>query len=120
MLNLDTHILLFALDGQLTQRERVLLRGEAWGISAMVLWEIGKLANLGKILRGLDDAVLSAAIARLRIWPVDAAVAREAARLDFRGDPADGLIAATSIVTGVPLLTRDRRILQSRLVPFAQ
>jgi PIN domain nuclease of toxin-antitoxin system len=29
------------------------------------------------------------------------------------------LIAATSIVEGIPLLTRDHRILTSKLVPFA-
>jgi predicted nucleic acid-binding protein len=39
--------------------------------------------------------------------------------LDFRSDPADELISATSIVTGIPLLTRDHKILDSRLVPFA-
>ena len=35
------------------------------------------------------------------------------------GDPADELIAATSIVHGVPLLTRDRQIRRSKLVPLA-
>lgn len=34
------------------------------------------------------------------------------------GDAADELIAATSVVHQVPLLTRDRSILQSRLVPL--
>jgi PIN domain nuclease of toxin-antitoxin system len=39
--------------------------------------------------------------------------------LDFQSDPADELIAATSVVHKVPLLTRDRRILSSNVVPFA-
>ena len=39
--------------------------------------------------------------------------------LDFDGDPADELIAATSVVHGVPLLTRDRKIRTSKLVPLA-
>lgn len=46
----------------------------------------------------------------------------ESTRLDLRSDPADvadELIAATSIVHGVPLLTRDARWLASRLVPLA-
>ena len=40
-------------------------------------------------------------------------------RLDFVGVPADELIAATSIVHEVPLLTRDGRIRRSRLTPLA-
>lgn len=44
MLNLDTHLLLYALAGELTRRETTLLSREAWSISAIVIWEIGKLA----------------------------------------------------------------------------
>jgi len=42
-----------------------------------------------------------------------------ACRLDFRGDPADETIAATSLVHNVPLVTRDRVILSSKVVPLA-
>ena len=46
---------------------------------------------------------------------------REASeRLDFKGDPADEIIAATSLVYRVPLLTRDKRILASKVVPLAR
>ena len=44
MLNLDTHVLLHALGGNLTPRERRLLQEDTWSISAIVLWEIAKLA----------------------------------------------------------------------------
>ena len=40
--------------------------------------------------------------------------------LDFRSDPADSIIAATSLAYQVPLLTRDRVILKSKVVPFAK
>jgi PIN domain nuclease of toxin-antitoxin system len=53
------------------------------------------------------------------VWPLDLAVSLCATRFDFKGDPADEIIAATSAVHKVPLLTRDRRIRASRLVPFA-
>lgn len=49
MLNLDTHILLYALVGDLIRREASLLSGDAWSISAIVLWEISKLSELGRI-----------------------------------------------------------------------
>ena len=37
MLNLDTHLVVHALAGSLLPRERRLLSGEEWGISAIVL-----------------------------------------------------------------------------------
>jgi predicted nucleic acid-binding protein len=40
-------------------------------------------------------------------------------KLDFRSDPADEIIAATSIVHRLPLVTRDREIKKSKLVLFA-
>jgi PIN domain nuclease of toxin-antitoxin system len=55
----------------------------------------------------------------LHVWPIDLAIGVQSTRLDFRGDPADELIAATSVVHRVPLLTRDRRIRASRVVPLA-
>jgi PIN domain nuclease of toxin-antitoxin system len=46
-------------------------------------------------------------------------VCRAIRELDFRGDPADEIIGATSLVHRVPLVTRDQRIRKSRLVPLA-
>ena len=119
MVNLDTHVLLFALTGALRPRERQLLAARPWSISAIVLWELAKLAQHGRIDLDLDDAEVGRALRAIQIWPLDLAVARMSTRLDFRGDPADEIIAATSVVHGVPLLTRDRVIRRSRLVPLA-
>jgi PIN domain nuclease of toxin-antitoxin system len=119
MLNLDTHILLYAVTGALTAREARLLRGAPWSASVIVLWEIAKLAQLGRIEIDLESPRLLRVISRLQIWPIDLAVCRALAALDFQGDPADELIAATSIVHRVPLLTRDRAIRHSRRVPLA-
>ena len=49
MLNVDTHVLLCAVVGTLRPRETRLLRAQPWSISAIVLWEIAKLAQLGRI-----------------------------------------------------------------------
>lgn len=119
MLNLDTHVLLYALSGELTARERRVLSADTWGISAIVLWELAKLAQLGRIEVDLDDADVTRKLSGLHTWPIDLAVSVASTRLDFRSDPADELIAATSIVHRVPLVTRDRRIRKSRLVSFA-
>ena len=119
MINLDTHMLIYALRGDLRQSERELLSGNSWGVAAIVLWELAKLAQLGRIEVDLDEPELDAVLAGLQVWPLDLAVAKASTRLDFHGDPADELIAATSVVHGVPLLTRDKRILKSKRVPLA-
>ena len=120
MLNLDTHILLFALDGSLTPAERKLLASEPWGISAIVLWEVAKLAQLGRIASDVRSAGFVRVFARVQVWPLDLAVCKTSTELDFTSDPADELIAATSIVHRVPLVTRDRKIRKSKLVPIAR
>ena len=119
MLNLDTHVLVHALVGELTRPEEALLRGDSWSISAIVLWEIGKLAELGRIELDLDDANLERALARVHVWPLTLEVCRAIPRLDVRSDPADEIIAATSLVHRVPLVTRDTRLRRSKLVPLA-
>jgi PIN domain nuclease of toxin-antitoxin system len=118
MLNLDTHVLLYALTGELTRREAALLARDAWSISAIVIWEIGKLAELGRIEVHLDDAELVRSLARIHVWPLTLDVCRAIRQLDFRGDPADEMIAATSVVHRVRLVTRDARIRKSRRVPL--
>jgi PIN domain nuclease of toxin-antitoxin system len=119
MLNLDTHILISALTGELAARERELLSRERWGVSAIVLWEMAKLAQLGRIEMDLDSPDVSRVLSAVHVWPLDLAVCRMIRNLDFRGDPADEIIAATSIVHHVPLLTRDRVIRKSKKVPLA-
>ena len=118
MLNLDTHVLLYALTGELTRRETTFLSREAWSVSAIVIWEIGKLAELGRIEVDLDDAELVRTLARIHVWPLTLDVCRAIRQLDFRGDPADEIIAATSLVHHVRLVTRDARIRKSRRVPL--
>jgi PIN domain nuclease of toxin-antitoxin system len=119
MLNLDTHILVDALGGNLSEHEQSLLTREAWSISVIVLWEISKLIQLNRLKLDTDSVEFNRALSRIRIWPLELAVCRQSTMLDFQSDPADELIAATSVVHKVPLLTRDRRILSSNVVPFA-
>ena len=119
MLNLDTHILVLAMEGDLRHSEQALLRGSPWSISAIVLWELAKLVQLGRLDMDLDDREVVRALNRLHVWPIDFTVARASTRLDFKSDPADEIIAATSIVHDVPLLTRDRVIRSSMVVPLA-
>jgi PIN domain nuclease of toxin-antitoxin system len=119
MLNLDTHILIHALTGELNSIERRLLSTNPLSISGIVLWEMEKLFQLGRINLYLTDPDLSRILNRIHVWPIDLRVCQTLREIDFESDPADKLIAATSLAHHVPLLTRDRKILKSRVVPFA-
>ncbi len=83
-----------------------------------------------KCLRLLDDLEPAGLIITKRgrpvarvlpvgVVPITLEIAVATGRLDFRSDPADEIIAATSLVEGFPLLTRDSRILESKTVPLA-
>lgn len=117
MLNLDTHILLSAADETLDRSESSLLRRmPEWRISAIVLWEIELLRRGKRIAYGLDSPLLAALLERIPIWPLDAQVCLALRDLDFRSDPADEIIAATTLAHRVPLVTRDARLRGSKLL----
>ena len=118
ILNLDTHILVLAVGGELRPSEQTLLARSRWSVSAIVLWELAKLIQLGRVDIALDDHDVVRVLNRVHVWPIDLAVARASTRLDFESDPADEIIAATSVVHNVPLLTRDRVIRGSKVVPL--
>ena len=119
MLNLDTHIFLFALTDELTNKEKKLLSQNKWSISAIVLWEIFKLQQLKRIELDIESFEFLSYLSNIHIWPMDLLVFKTLNKLDFKNDPADEIIAATSMAYNVPLVTRDKKILKSKLVPFA-
>ncbi len=119
MLNLDTHILIGALSGNVTPHETDLLSRHPWSISSIVLWEITKFNQLGRIELDIEDPEFVRCLSSIQIWPIDIDVCRHLRKLDFKSDPADELIAATSLAHKVPLLTRDRVIRASKCVPLA-
>ena len=120
MLNLDTNIIIQGLSGGLTSREVELLENESIAISDIVLWELSKLIQLKRILLDLESNAFRRLLAQLTVYPITLEIARKSSALDFRSDPANEIIAATSIIEGMPLLTRDKKILKSRMVPFAR
>ncbi len=119
MLNLDTHIVVDGLIGGLSEREFALLDGVPVAISDIVLWEISKLVQRKRISIDVDGVAFRKFLRQATVYPITVEIARASTALDFRSDPADEIIAATSIVEGIPLLTRDRKILKSKVVPLA-
>ncbi len=125
---LDTHILLWWLAGdrRLTRGQRRVINKaheeSPLGLSEISLWEIATLHELGRIeldrpLREwLEQASAPPLVRRVAILP---AVAAEVAALPatFHRDPADRIIVATARVFGAKLVTSDRAIIESNLVP---
>lgn len=122
MILLDTHVLVWAMegDGRLGSRSGRLIEGAAEDgtlfVSAITPWEIAMLAENGRLALGRDvGAWLGAALALpgIRLAPITPAVAVDSVRLpgDFHADPADRLIIATARELGATLLTADRAIL---------
>ncbi len=125
---LDTHVLLWWVnaDGPLSRRQQELVEGanpEApLFVSDITLWEIATLSSLGRIrlqlpLREwLEQATAPPLVQRIAITP---AIAAEVAALpdSFHRDPADRILVATARVLGCSLVTKDRRIILSGLVP---
>ena len=119
MLILDTHIVVSLLNRTLTAEEYRGVADEELGVSDIVLWELAMLAKRGRVALDLDAPAFRSFIEGIKVFPVTLEIARQSTQLDFASDPADEIIAATSIVEKTPLMTRDRRIRRSKMVPFA-
>lgn len=123
---LDTHIVVFAAGDRLSAaRKRFLEDATAeLFISAVSLWEITKLVELGHIVlpdgfeRSMRDLC---GHPRYAIVPYDAALMVELLAIAPRlqGDPADQIIVATARAMGATLMTDDARIRRSKLVTVA-
>jgi PIN domain nuclease of toxin-antitoxin system len=121
---LDTHVLLWwASDaGRLTVRakralERALRRGPVVA-SAISIFEITTAVRRGRLQLALPVEEWLFHLLRLpelRIEPVSAEIARDAAQLaePMPGDPADRLIAATALVLKAKLVSADERLRKS-------
>lgn len=85
------------------------------------LWEVALLVELKRLTLDIPVEEWLAASAHprsVRLVPITPAIAADTASLPdtFHREPADRIIVATCRVMDLPLLTRDDRILRSRLV----
>jgi PIN domain nuclease of toxin-antitoxin system len=97
---------------------------QAFAISAITLYELGILPTLGvprikggvePIFRALTDNPLC------QILPITVEIAREIVSVgEALRDPADRAIVGTARIHNLKLLTSDRRIIDSGLVPVIE
>lgn len=118
MLNLDTHVFLHALAGDLSASETKALKQNRWSISDIVLWEITMLSIKGRLQLNIESSEFMRLVSQVHVWPISLEVCRHLSHLDFKSDPADEIIAATSLAYDLPLVTRDKRIRKSKLIRF--
>ena len=119
MLNLDTHIAVALLDGSLNDKELALVSGQPLAISAIVLWELAKLVQLRRLMMDLDSAEFRIFLRSVAVIPLNWEIAVTSTSLDIQSDPADEIIGATSVVEKIFLLTRDKKLLKSKIIPLA-
>jgi PIN domain nuclease of toxin-antitoxin system len=94
----------------------VLIADSEWSISSIVLWGIAKLHQLGRIAYKLDHETFAAGVDQVHVWRMTRQVCLNSRALDFQSASADEIIAATSLIHNIPLLTRDSRIRKSSAV----
>jgi len=124
MVLLDTHIWLWWLlgDGALTRRERAVLDELALknslAVSWVSVWETEMLERKGRVqllpdFKSWIQFATKPEIALVLQADIDVVLAQRQLPESFHGDPADRLIAATSILSEYALATHDRRIRES-------
>jgi len=119
---LDTHILIWLMndDKELSESNKELLRSTAKTgllmISAMTIWEISmlevkkRIVLIQPIFEWVNKVLF---LPYMKIIDVNYKIAIEANNLpsNFHDDPVDRIIVATSRITNIPLITRDKKII---------
>ena len=121
----DTNILLFeALTPERMSAAATAAMDAAEGDAALYcsdisLWEIATLIQKGRLSPGVPTLDFIRAVLDQRavqVLPITPAIAALSASLDLHGDPADRLIAATTVCHRARLVTADHRLREAQAV----
>ena len=121
MILLDTHVLIWAVEGdqRLGAKAAAAIeearRSDRIGVSAITPWEIALLVERGRLRLALDvGAWMDTALGTqgVDLLPIEPAIAVDSVRLpgEFHADPADRLIIATARHWRILLVTADQAI----------
>jgi PIN domain nuclease of toxin-antitoxin system len=123
----DTHVVLWLTSDpdKLSGNARMALESarkndEGVAICDITLLELTTLASRGRIHLGISpESFLQDIEARFVVLPITGRACARAMAFPstYPKDPADRIIAATALVEGLSLVTADREIRRSKLVP---
>jgi PIN domain nuclease of toxin-antitoxin system len=128
MILLDTPILIWLLiapENLSPKAKKAILAARKSGplaLSAISLWEIAWLAQNGRI--GIDvsvDSFVKRCASYVQVLPITHEIAARSVQFSksYPNDPQDRIIGATALIEGIRLLTHDKLIVKSGLVPLA-
>ena len=122
MIVLDTHVWLWWISNPEilpTSASNVIeqaINKKSIVISSISTWEIALLAEKGRLKLSIDvrDWVRKTeSLPFVRFMPVDNTISLRSVALpgQFHADPADRIITATAMTMGLPLITKDEKII---------
>jgi len=123
----DTHVVVWlAFDqSQISRKARAAIDearalGDGLAISDFTLLELVTLASRGRIHLGISlESFLQEVETRFAVFQITGRACARAMGFSsiYPKDPADRIIGATALVEGLSLITADREIRRSKLVP---
>ena len=126
MILLDTHIVIWLAfePDKLSKRAKEAIRAArregGLAIAAITLLELAWLAEKGRVETNLSvESFVGQCASKMTVLPITPEIAARAVSFPdaYPKDPQDRLIGATALVEGVPLVTHDRQIKKSGLIP---
>ncbi len=127
MILLDTHVVIWLADDvtRISKKaEAAIVRarqdGDGLAISAVTLLELAMLSSKGRIQLKISlESFMNNVEARFLVLPITGRICVQAFDLptNYPKDPMDRIIGATAMVEGLALVTADRAIRNSRVLP---
>jgi PIN domain nuclease of toxin-antitoxin system len=123
----DTHVVVWlAFDqNQLSKKARAAIddarkNGDGLAISDISLLELATLVSKGRVRLDISlESFLQEIETRFTVLPISGRACARVMGLPtaYPKDPADRIIGATALVEGLALITADREIIRSKVVP---
>jgi PIN domain nuclease of toxin-antitoxin system len=126
---LDTQVLIWLLiapENLAPKAKKVILAARKSGplaLSAISLWEMAWLAQNKRIDVDVSvDSFVKKCASFVQVLPITREIAVRSAQFPkaYPNNPQDRIIGATAIVEGIRLLTHDKLIVKSGLIPLAE
>ena len=127
MILLDTHIVIWLAfePDKLSKRAKEVIRAAriqgGLAIAGITLPELAWLAEKGRVETTLSvESFVRLSAAKMTVLPITPEIAARAVSFpdSYPKDPQDRLIGATALVEGIQLVTHDRQIRKSGMIPI--